>query len=924
MAKLILLMLLLLTTSYKTASADTVKTPKTGQNLCYDVAGNVISCTGTGQDGETQIGLPWPAPRFTDNLNGTVTDNLTGLIWLKNGGCLDIQPSAGSDWPTALIAAGTLHSGQCGLSDGSVPGDWRLPNASEQVSLVDLSKAYPSLPAGNPFQVTSRDSVWTSTTYPLYSGNAEAVNIGNGSLRADVKTQLKLVWPVKGTSTSLTKTGQNTCWDATGAAIACGGTGQDGDKQAGVPWPVPRFVDSGDGTMVDMITHLVWLKDANCFGNQTSQDNALSEARNLAAGACGLTDGSVQGDWRLPNRNEMRSMVSYEPTNGGSWLNSQGFINTDYCYYWTSDSYPFGIDRSWFPSGADASLGDKWMVNTNGSAWLSSWVSSHVPPFCQYVHPVRGPYDAVCGSANGGTFSTTPSTNLCSAGTASTVTGTGPWNWTCSATQANSIEVSCSANVTAALPPTVSVTAPSSGATYTAPASVTVTAAAAPGTGASVKQVDFYSGTTWLATSTAPPYSYTWNYATAGTYALTAKVTDSAGGTATSSAVSIVIDPAPVPPAVMVIAPSSGKNYTAPASVTIIASATPGTEASVKQVEFYNGATLLGSSTASPYSYTWTNIASGNYSLTAKVIDTLGATASSNAVTIAVKDPPAVVITAPSNGATFIAPATVKVQATATSGTGASVKQVDFYIGSTLLGTSTFSPYSYTWTNVAPGSYSLTAKVTNTLGEIASSSTIAITVNAPPTITLTTPLNGATYTAPCTVTMTAAATPGTGAAVKQVDFYNGATLLGSSTASPYSYNWNDPQPGSYTVTAKVTDTLGASATSSAAGITVKAPPTITVTTPVNGTVYTAPATIAITVAVTAGTGAAVRKVDFYDGNTLLGSSTASPYGYTWSAVPAGTYSLTAKVTDSLGATATTQFGITVIRMTTPIMGPRRR
>src|SRR3990172_5700801 len=74
-----------------------ISIPKTGQTTCYDSAGNVIACTGTGQDGEIQAGVPWPSPRFMDNGDGTVTDNLTGLIWLKNANCFGTR-----NWASAL------------------------------------------------------------------------------------------------------------------------------------------------------------------------------------------------------------------------------------------------------------------------------------------------------------------------------------------------------------------------------------------------------------------------------------------------------------------------------------------------------------------------------------------------------------------------------------------------------------------------------------------------------------------------------------------------------------------------------------------------------------------------------------------------------------------------------------------------------
>jgi hypothetical protein len=186
--------------------------------------------------------------------------------------------------------------------------------------------------------------------------------------------------------------------------------------------------------------------------------------------------------------------------------------------------------------------------------------------------------------------------------------------------------------------------------------------------------------------------------------------------------------------------------------------------------------------------------------------------------------PPTVSITAPANGATYTAPASVTINATAADSDG-TVSKVDFYQGSTLLGTDTTSPYSYSWTSVAAGSYSLTAKATDNLGATTTSSAVGITVNAagntPPTVSITAPANGATYTAPASVTINAtAADPG--GSVSKVDFYQGATLLGTDTTSPYSYSWTNVAAGSYSLTAKATDNGGAVTTSAAVGITVNA------------------------------------------------------------------------------------------------------
>jgi len=165
---------------------------KTGQTTCWNASGTVISCAGTGQDGALQKGVS-VSPRFTDNLNGTVKDNLTGLIWLKNANCFGIQT-----WTNALGNSNTLAGGACGLSDGSVAGAWRLPNIKELQSLIDFGRFNSALPVGHPFSGVQLDGYWSSTTDALSPGNAWDVGLGNGDVRSAGKSSTYVVWPVRG------------------------------------------------------------------------------------------------------------------------------------------------------------------------------------------------------------------------------------------------------------------------------------------------------------------------------------------------------------------------------------------------------------------------------------------------------------------------------------------------------------------------------------------------------------------------------------------------------------------------------------------------------------------------------------------------------------------------------------------------------
>jgi YD repeat-containing protein len=94
-----------------------------------------------------------------------------------------------------------------------------------------------------------------------------------------------------------------------------------------------------------------------------------------------------------------------------------------------------------------------------------------------------------------------------------------------------------------------------------------------------------------------------------------------------------------------------------------------------------------------------------------------------------------------------------------------------------------------------------------------------MTANIPPTVLITSPASGATFTAPANITITAQASDGDGI-VNRADFYQGTTLIGSDTTSPYSVTWSNVASGSYTLTAKATDNSGAPTTSAAVNITV--------------------------------------------------------------------------------------------------------
>ena len=310
------------------SSAGEVDLPKTGQTTCYDSYGNVIDCTNTGQDGDIQAGIEWPEPRFVDNGDGTVTDHLTGLMWLKDANCLGTR-----NWQGALdvVANFNTNPGSYSCTDYTANyTDWVLPNIVELENLVNAEESNSASWLNTQGFINVQTGCWSASTFAPETPFAWRVYLYDGSVDRFSKFYNYNVLPVRAGQIGPAKT-----W-RTGQTISYA-TGDDGDLQRGISWPSPRFKDNGDGTITDHLTGLIWLKNANCFGAR-SWSQALVDCNTLASGSCGLTDGSVAGDWRLHNRKELLSLVDYSRYNPAL---PQGhlFDNVKSSDYWSATSH---------------------------------------------------------------------------------------------------------------------------------------------------------------------------------------------------------------------------------------------------------------------------------------------------------------------------------------------------------------------------------------------------------------------------------------------------------------------------------------------------------------------------------------------------------------------------------------------------------
>jgi hypothetical protein len=205
------------------------------------------------------------------------------------------------------------------------------------------------------------------------------------------------------------------------------------------------------------------------------------------------------------------------------------------------------------------------------------------------------------------------------------------------------------------------------------------------------------------------------------------KLFDADFGNVTLQSATLVGAGGNVPPTVTITSPTNGTVLAAPASFTFAADASD-SGGSVSQVEFFNGGTSLGVDASSPYSVAVSSLAAGSYTLSAVATDNLGAKAT-NSVSLIVNSPPTAFITNPTNGESFIAPANITIAAGATDPDG-TISKVEFFEGANKLGEDLSDPYSFSWTNVSAGTYSLTVRATDNRGATFTSAPISISVTS--------------------------------------------------------------------------------------------------------------------------------------------------------------------------------------------------
>ena len=535
--------------------------------------------------------------------------------------------------------------------------------------------------------------------------------------------------------------------------------------------------------------------------------------------------------------------------------------------------------------------------------------------------------------------------------------------------------------------PVATVTSPTEGASVDGEVLLTADAS----DDYSVRRVEFFAGGTLIGTDTSAPFSvswYTsWNVAN-GAYVLTARAYDASGNVGTSAPVSVLVNNDVTPPTVALTSPAANSVFQGQGLVTLSADASD-ERGVVERVEFWDGRRQLGVDTEPPYSMSWDlgSVLGGPHTLIAKAYDVAGNVGTSASVPVSVSQAGtaaydstfqalqcATVGTVCDSGSYLNGRGTLEpelnqpntLQGSCADGTAgehygqsldririSSVNGSPLGMGGTVrVEVSVFATTSYhtealdlyytadatnpVWTYLAtlyPGgsnaqtlasvSYTLPVGTVQALrgryryggfsapcgsGVYDDHDDLVFAVGpdvTAPLVSFSSPAAGATVKG--TTSLYVGANDGVG--VTQVEFYDGATLLGTDTTSPYSYAWNTTgvANGAHTLTARAYDAAG-NMNSATLSVTVNNPvadttaPTVSLTSPAAGALLTRGVTYTLTASASDNVG--VARVEFLLDGALLGSDTTAPYSLSWyNTTTVGSHSLLARAYDAAGNVA---------------------
>ena len=346
---------------------------------------------------------------------------------------------------------------------------------------------------------------------------------------------------------------------------------------------------------------------------------------------------------------------------------------------------------------------------------------------------------------------------------------------------------------------------------------------------------------------------------------------------------------------------------------------TQDSDGQVARVDYFAGNNLLGSATNAPFDFTWTNVAQGEYQLSARATDDQGGIGASPAIDILVHTPitpPVLSWLFPTNGARFTEGDTVPL-ALSVSDPDKTLQEIDFITnGVGTLASFSQPPYRFNWTNVAPGDFDLTVSqqgypgypgFQETLPPAVLPPLLRVHINDRPTVAIIKPIDGAVSYTTNALDIDVDATDLDGT-VTEVALFRDGQLIATAASAPYEFQLVNLPAGMDVYTAQAIDNNGAMATSAPVHVSeMSEPPSyyaphIALISPATNAVLIGPTNVTL-VAQISDLGYPIREVDFGMNNQDLGVVSSPPFSWTVTNLPPGGYTFQAIVDDAGGYSA---------------------
>ena len=323
----------------------------TDQKNCYDAAGEIVPCEGTGQDGEKKTGGFVPQERFSVN-EKTAVDQATGLEWTLDASIAEFP----LDWNEAFEFVRNMSKKK---TFGHA--DWRLPSRRELFSLVSHTAINPALPENHPFVAPFSGYYWTSDSCARLSNQAWYIHLGGARVQRGMKHGSYMVWPVR------TAKGKRDVFFSNGHMTAFyksreKASGREESLSERGPQPGSRFVDQGEAVL-DRMTGLQWRRNADLANGQVDWSKALK----IIAELNNKTSTSVEKPWRLANVRELESICDID-RHTPALAEGHPFENVR-PFYWSSTTSAYDPCYAWASYMQDGAVGVGYKPDAEFFVW---------------------------------------------------------------------------------------------------------------------------------------------------------------------------------------------------------------------------------------------------------------------------------------------------------------------------------------------------------------------------------------------------------------------------------------------------------------------------------------------------------------------------------------------------------------------------